>query len=1105
MPQTQTNKRKSFEELLDEERRAPAPSPSSPPTFEQLLEQDRTRPKSFEQLLAEDLSELGRITVEGVMSLPGAQSVMSAAAPAFKFLGAPGHGSSTWFDSAITDAKKVWDDASLLLSSEFYARRRAETKRAIYETFQAFGEPLGLSAGPPKRTNFHDVIRNQAPDFKAEHPVAAGALGFAGDVLLDPLSWLSLGTAKGVTVGGRALTREGEKALAATSKALRKGEAPKVPAGLDVSDLIGTPIQPGAIRETSEKIIQRVAESAPDLDKALFDLPGWRVRLSPIFSRAGVDVPGTRAAGQAVKDAAKKLTSRETAEALRLGRLYDKVEELKTARDLPEEYIERRNWLIDQRNAVTEDVVDATRAIAKDLTKDEQQAVSSLMARIERGREELESRLGRALSASEGNELLRREFSQVKLTPKQMGAIAKMQQGYKESAELEDLAGQVGEAFKAYDPRLHEIVSDPGRMQRLLDEGPNLGPEDFRLFDELDQAKLSQGKEPEMEAFLQYATRVVEARKRAARRQFDDSVEAIFGTRDRSELPRLVQKDIQYFGDGVYPLTDAVSAMPIMGWLFNKFYKPGLSLWKRGATSLNPAFGPKNFVSDTLQGAAVLGAKAFRGFDPRSFIDAAIVGLEFAPKLIGRERATLQLPEFASNWVKKHFAEGQTGVDSVLASRVATRNLFGAERLKDYASQYRMVSAIGEDIPGEQLAREIREQGVTPGFDASGERFTHSLKRRIGHDPNSFPSVAWELIKWWNWPSILQDLTRSALYINGRRMGYTPSQSSAMVNKALFDYQKGLKPFEQQVVKNAIPFYSFQRFSIPFVLKQAMTRPGQIDAVNDFTTLAEKLLVTGEEPTEAEREIFGDTYLAERPRVFRGFDKDGKAAFNVLNNITPLDSISLFVTKPDGSLDYRRSVEKMTLAAMTPFLKLPIEHLINRSFFTGQTLDRAGKLGEVNQSTLSRVLPDPVKDLMSWEVRADSSGREVVYVNPYLAHWAMGLLPAVRNYIRAGEPGQTPLEAALEAIGATETKKLDLREEQERQELRDDQILSDLRRRFRRAETAADIETKRGQDRLKDAEDDMLRFLDAVDRKRLRLSQLGSVRGAGLPEQPPEK
>ncbi len=1085
--------------------RQPEPTPTPTPADPlEALDRIRNRIPSAEQMLYEDTAALGSRIGQAVMSVPGAQTVMSAAAPVFKFLGASGHGSATWFDSAITDAKRVFDDPSLLLSKDFYARRRAETIRAIKETGQAFGEPLGLSQGPPVRMNFHDVIKNQAPDFKAEHPAAAGALGFLGDILLDPLTYLSLGTAKGVTMGGRALTREGEKALATTAKALRRGELPKVPAGVDVTDLLAsTPLQPGVIRETSEKIVQRVAEAGPELDKALFAVPGFRVRISPIFSRAGFDVPGTRAVGQAVKTAAAKLTSRPTAEALRLGPLWDKVESLKSSFKLPPEFVERRNFLLDQRNAITEDLVDATRAITKDLTAEERQSVSNLMARIESGRSEWEAATGRAMGADEGNELLRRAFAGQKLSPAQMSVIARLQQGYKDAAELEDLSGVVGESMKAYDPRLHDVVGDPAKMTKLLNEGPNLTAEDFKLFDQMDEARLTHGDEPEMQAFTLYAQRLAEARKRAANDQFNKSVEAIFGTSDISKLPPAVRRDIRFFGEGQYPLTDAVKALPIVGRLF-KMFDRGQSLWKRGATSANPAFGPKNFVSDTLQGASVIGARAFRGFDPRSFIDAAIATLEYSPKLIGRERASLQLPEFVNNFIQKNFGTGQSGVDSVLASRVAFRNLLGPERLRDYASRYRMVSAIGEDIPGDQLVKELKDHGIAQGFDASGQQLRRTLERGVMGNTDSFPRVAAEIAKFWNWPSYLQDLTRSALYINARRIGYAPLEAAGKVNEALFDYTKGLGPFQQEVLKRIIPFYSFQRFSIPFVLRQALQRPGQVAAVNKFTTLLEKLLSTGEEPTEAEREIFGNTYLVERPRVFRGFDKDGKAAFNVISNFTPLDAIGMFTTSPDGSIDYRRTTEKLTLASMTPFLKMPLETLVKRDFFTDQALERAGRLGQINQSTLARSIPDPVKELMSWEVRADRQGREQVYINPYLAHWSLGAFPFLRNYLRGMQPGQTPLERAMQIVGASDTKRLDLREEQQRQETRDEGRLNELRYAFRQAQGAADVESKLGQDRLKKAEDDMEMFLNAIDAKRARLQQLGEVRGAGAVEQPPQ-
>jgi hypothetical protein len=60
---------------------------------------------------------------------------------------------------------------------------------------------------PQARLSFSDVLADKAPKFAHENPIATGVLGFVGDVALDPLTWVSLGTAVGakVTVKGAAV------------------------------------------------------------------------------------------------------------------------------------------------------------------------------------------------------------------------------------------------------------------------------------------------------------------------------------------------------------------------------------------------------------------------------------------------------------------------------------------------------------------------------------------------------------------------------------------------------------------------------------------------------------------------------------------------------------------------------------------------------------------------------------------------------------------------------------------------------------------------------------------------------------------------------------
>jgi hypothetical protein len=65
---------------------------------------------------------------------------------------------------------------------------------------------FGWSRGQEENTTFSDILRRHDV---IDNPIGRGIVGFAGDVVMDPLTYLSLGTGTAAKVGGRALTETG--------------------------------------------------------------------------------------------------------------------------------------------------------------------------------------------------------------------------------------------------------------------------------------------------------------------------------------------------------------------------------------------------------------------------------------------------------------------------------------------------------------------------------------------------------------------------------------------------------------------------------------------------------------------------------------------------------------------------------------------------------------------------------------------------------------------------------------------------------------------------------------------------------------------------------
>ena len=66
------------------------------------------------------------------------------------------------------------------------------------------------------------------------------------------------------------------------------------------------------------------------------------------------------------------------------------------------------------------------------------------------------------------------------------------------------------------------------------------------------------------------------------------------------------------------------------------------------------------------------------------------------------------------------------------------------------------------------------------------------------------------------------------MYLNARAQGFSRVQSVDIVHDTLFDYFHGLTEFEREVMRRAVPFYSFLRFNAAFQAKQVIKSPSRV-------------------------------------------------------------------------------------------------------------------------------------------------------------------------------------------------------------------------------------------------------------------------------------
>lgn len=861
---------------------------------------------------------------------------------------------------------------------------------------------------------------------------------------------------------------------------------------------------PQEVYELAENRIQRIAQSNPDLK--LFEPDGLRLTVGAPFGKT-YDIPKSREALKAIGadylvDSVKALGEKLGATKLggAIGRTF--VRKFDPLDEVPKEFWEH----YDSISNTLDSSVDVGVRLAKQLVKlpeERRTVIGKLMADIRDESALLEEGLI-PLSNKEAQLVRSKMIAAAKITPEETAIVSQLFQNYNKMAELELRAKLLNDTVTNYSPRKWQLIKDGTEFNDIIREQGN------KLSTGMSSSKqtkyktlaegVAEGNVPELDAAVLYAQRLISHREKMAVAHFNEGVRTVFGLskqakkltpsgfrainisnqpltdKELSQLPKVVQSNMRMLGDSIYPhgMNDEL-----------KYVLDGLeklnSWWKKPAYSWKIASGPRQAITNPMQASLVQGVKVFKVFDARVFADAGLIFFD-------RGKQTKTLPDFIRNFFTKYAPSAD---DAILAQRMALDKVVGVERLNDFSTNFKKVTALGQEYEGKFLADWAQQNGVMKGFDQTGDAIKTKVERALARNTDSIASVAGELARFWKWPAIVEDYNRMAVWLNGISIGHSPAESLKMVNKTLFDYSHGLSYMEKNVIRKIIPFYTYQRFAIPLVLKSAITKPGNILTGQKFLGLLEKLVTDKTESLSPSEQESIAPYVLEQPKLYTGFDKDGKANFNILNNMTPLDSLNLLVYDKNNELDWKRTMEKVVLAQVTPFIKVPLELIEDKNFFTGQTLDKARRLGDINDSTLSIVIPDRMKELMGWDNRIHPiTGKQTVYVTPWLAHTATSFVPVLKQYvIDPSEEGNTPLENAMALILGTQKVKMDLKEQSEFKALSDRKDVKEMR---------AKIRTAYAQGSTKDFERYKKDLQDLIQAIQQRNSSLGEIRGQGM-------
>lgn len=259
--------------------------------------------------------------------------------------------------------------------------------------------------------------------------------------------------------------------------------------------------------------------------------------------------------------------------------------------------------------------------------------------------------------------------------------------------------------------------------------------------------------------------------------------------------------------------------------------------------------------------------------------------------------------------------------------------------------------------------------------------------------------------------TVLEDNARIALFFDQLKKGKNYDEAAAHVQKYLFDYGD-LAPFERDVLKRVMPFYTWSRKNIPLQLESIVTHPDKVNKINLFK---ENMQAQAQVPDQGEM----PEYIREGMPIFLPGAPEGGFSAITLQNLLPFSDLQVFTkylntsSMPDSVEEGKLSKGASTaMAGVNPILKAPIEYLTNYDFFRRQNIE---KFPEESADMLGMKMPVHLAKLLSNIVLVS----EVDRTNPG------GIFGTRERDLQTGEITTTP-----SIFGQSREARVDLPEEQ---------------------------------------------------------------------------
>lgn len=606
------------------------------------------------------------------------------------------------------------------------------------------------------------------------------------------------------------------------------------------------------------------------------------------------------------------------------------------------------------------------------------------------------------------------------LNKNQVAAIVKLRAAYNEMYKLERRLGLEHQMIVNYHPKRYDNIRDVKNYKEFRTwqrEGQftTFTPEKKRKF-LTDEQAIKAGYEPIVDAGRLYLIRYFEHAAEIRKLEIEQFLKSAYGSVEKA--PEAIHMDLFRLGETHWQ-NGAGSEPTYLGKIWDVVNKA----FRRSATIVRPAFLAKQAIGNFTQLYAEMGIDAFKMFQPET--------LNLALSILARDRPIFG---FTDVWGIKYTAQE---IDELL-KRFPVRKNVAIEGIGQ-ATEHRLIRGLTSDVYTQKEFRNF---------------FSSSKNAALG-----MVDLARKGAGYLHWPAYLEDTYRLGAFFSAIKMGHSPAKAFEIVDKALFNYTSGLTRFEQSIRRGLVPFLTFQKFGMQLLLRTGMHTPGRIGVAGKTGRAfyeAWNKIAGGESLNESERKVI-PPYLLEQPHVFEQFDKDGLAIFRTFNNMSFFDVVGFLQTDDKGDFSPSETIIRGGLAQLSPYIKVPLEIIFKRQFFSDRALEGAyaGNIGDVNADKLFRNLsamaglhggaatgilgaifgsiPNQEKEdtlfkrLVSWEENIDvRTGKRNVHVNPYIFLIATSLFPGLNEAVKASKNDRSFWDNVLSGAFGINVAKRDL-------------------------------------------------------------------------------